>query len=113
MGNIPLRCGVTGAGLSVTKAGLHTHISPNVTKQDGKNKTISCVKIHKTGYSSTIYGPFEVKHEKGQKALVLSHNPEVAGSNPVPATNKSLKSYDFSDLYFYNFFGGLFLAIEN
>ena len=42
-----------------------------------------------------------------------AHNPEVAGSNPVPATNKSLKSYDFSDLYFYNFFGGLFLAIEN
>lgn len=45
--------------------------------------------------------------------LRLPHNPEVAGSNPVPATNKSLKSYDFSDLYFYNFFGGLFLAIEN
>lgn len=44
---------------------------------------------------------------------IISHNPEVAGSNPVPATNKSLKSYDFSDLYFYNFFGGLFLAIEN
>lgn len=88
VGNIPLRCGVTGAGLSVTKAGLHTHISPNVTKQDGKNKTISCVKIHKTGYSSTIYGPFEVKHEKGQKALVLSHNPEIAGSNPAPATTK-------------------------
>ena len=31
----------------------------------------------------------------------------------LPLANKSLKSYDFSDLYFYNFFGGLFLAIEN
>ena len=52
---------------------------------------------------------------RGVEQLVArrAHNPEVAGSNPVPATNKSLKSYDFSDLYFYNFFGGLFLAIEN
>ena len=51
---------------------------------------------------------------RGVEQLVArrAHNPEVAGSNPVPATNKSLKSYDFSDLYFYNFFGGLFLAIE-
>ena len=52
---------------------------------------------------------------RGVEQLVArrAHNPEVAGSNPVPATNKSLKSYDFSDLYFCNFFGGLFLAIEN
>ena len=52
---------------------------------------------------------------RGVEQLVArrAHNPEVAGSNPVPATNKSLKSYDFSELYFYNFFGGLFLAIEN
>ena len=52
---------------------------------------------------------------RGVEQLVArrAHNPEVAGSNPVPATNKSLKSYDFSDLYFYNCFGGLFLAIEN
>ena len=34
-------------------------------------------------------------------------------SQLVLHSNKSLKSYDFSDLYFYNFFGGLFLAIEN
>ena len=37
----------------------------------------------------------------------------LQGSELVPPSNKSLKSYDFSDLYFYNFFGGLFLAIEN
>ena len=42
--------------------------------------------MHKIGRSSTTYRLFEVKHEKGQKPLVLSHNPEVAGSSPAAAT---------------------------
>ena len=37
----------------------------------------------------------------------------LRGFELLPLANKSLKSYDFSDLYFCNFFGGLFLAIEN
>ena len=45
--NIPLWCGVTGAGLSVTKAGLCTHILHYATKRDSKDKTISCVIMHK------------------------------------------------------------------
>ena len=67
VGDIPLGCGVTGAGLSVTKAGLHTHISPNVTKRDGKNRAISCVKLHKTGRLSPIYGPYEMSDKEGRK----------------------------------------------
>ena len=86
--NIPRRCGVTGAGLSVTKAGLHTHISPNVTKRDGKNKTISCVKMHKIGRSNTIYAPFETRHEKGRNPLIPSTNQKVGGSNPFSRTKK-------------------------
>ena len=88
MDNIPRRCSVTGAGLSVTKAGLHTHIPPNATKRDGKNKTISCVKTYKTDRLGTTYRLLETKHEKEQKPLVLSHNPEVVGSSPTPATIK-------------------------
>ena len=42
--------------------------------------------MHKTGHLSTIYRTFEIRHEKGQKPLVLSHNPEVAGSSPASAT---------------------------
>lgn len=46
-GNIPLWCGVTEAGLSVTKAGLHTYILHYATRKDSKDKTISCVTMHK------------------------------------------------------------------
>ena len=44
---IPLWCGVTEAGLSVTKAGLHTYILHYATRRDSKDKTISCVIMHK------------------------------------------------------------------
>ena len=51
---IPLWCGVTEAGLSVTKAGLsvtkaglHTYILHYATRKDSKDKTISCVTMHK------------------------------------------------------------------
>ena len=90
---------VTRAGLSVTKAGLHPHISPNVTKRDGTNQSISCAKTHKTGHLSTIYRTFEIRHEKGQKPLVLSHNPEVAGSSPASATKK--KDICFQQMSFF------------
>ena len=47
VGNIPLGCGVTGAGLSVTKAGLHAYILHYATRRDNKDKTIFCVITHK------------------------------------------------------------------
>ncbi len=51
------------------------------------------------------------KSRKTAPALEIPYFQRVSIS--VVQDNKSLKSYDFSDLYFYNFFGGLFLAIEN
>ena len=115
MVNIPRRCSVTGAGLSVTKAGLHTHIPPNATKRDGKNKTISCVKTYKTDRLGTTYRLLETKHEKEQKPLVLSHNPEVGGSSPPPATRNPLESCDSSGLFLFSatFSRGLFWVSES
>lgn len=52
-----------------------------------------------------------LKQRKTAPALDIPQFQRVSIS--VVQDNKSLKSYDFSDLYFYNFFGGLFLAIEN
>lgn len=58
------------------------------------------------------------RSENGKK--IMGENPQSLENHGFPQisqlvlhSNKSLKSYDFSDLYFYNFFGGLFLAIEN
>ena len=49
----------------------------------------------------------------GEDRRSLENKDFLQISQLVLHSNKSLKSYDFSDLYFYNFFGGLFLAIEN
>ena len=42
--------------------------------------------MHKNSRFSTIYRLLEMSYGKGQKPLVLSHNPEVAGSSPAAAT---------------------------
>ncbi len=67
--------------------------------------------MHKTSRSSTTYRPFEVKHEKGQRVLVLSHNPEVAGSSPAAATRK-VPGMDHSG-YFLLLFRGYKFGLSN
>ena len=50
----------------------------------------------------------------GKPIQTAAHNPEVGGSSPPPATNKPLKSYDFSGFlhFFITFLSGLFFRLE-
>ena len=62
------------------------------TVRNQRNKEIQIVSLFPAkGYKSSQWSQTHIQ--------TAAHNPEVGGSSPPPATNKPLKSYDFSGLF--------------